>query len=150
MKGNSYTATCSTLKSCWGKCIVWLLWLAYIEDLIAQINHLICFIFHKSADFCCKILFFLVNKLCINFFLHFLLWAMFEKFYEIESISLRFMAGFGSYWVIMTIFVYFRSFQTHITIFFKNQCVKMSKYPSSKRPGFELMTFWTGVVTHNH
>ena len=148
IQSNKYNIWINFQKSL-GKCIVWYLWLVYIEDLITQINHLIYFIFHLSADLCCKF-FFLVNKLCINFFLHFLLWAKFEKFYEIESISLRFMAGFGSYWVIMTIFVYFRSFQTHITIFFKNQCVKMSKYPSSKRPGFELMTFWTGVVTHNH
>ena len=145
MKGNSYTATCSTLKSCWGKCIVWLLWLVYIEDLIAQINHLICFIFHESADFCCKILFFLVNKLCINFFLHFLLWAKFEKFYEIESISLRFMAGFGSYWVFMTLLGYFWSFQT--LQFFKQINVKSCPNTHPVK-GFRIWTFLNKVDTN--
>ena len=129
-----------------GKCIVWYLWLVYIEDLITQINHLIYFIFHLSADLCCKF-FFLVNKLCINFFLHFLLWAKFEKFYEIESISLRFMAGFGSYWVFMTLLGYFWSFQT--LQLFKQINVKSCPNTHPVK-GFRIWTFGTWVVTHNH
>ena len=48
------------------------------------------------------------------------------------------------------LFVYFRSFPENNTIFTTNQCEKMSIQYQCTAPGFEPMTFWTWVVTHNH